>query len=201
MRLLPREEKFFHYFETQAKLILEASALLAEGARSSAPGVAEKIAKIERDADEIIHEIYQKLNATFITPLDPEDIHKLASALDDVLDGIEEAAHKIFAYEATPLPAPAVRICEVIHSCAKGIEQAMTALRTDASVIEHCIEINRLEDEADQLGRKAVAELFRSETDPIRLIKLKEIYDLLEYSCDASEDVADILQNVVVKNS
>ncbi|MDX1982608.1 MAG: DUF47 family protein [Bryobacteraceae bacterium] len=201
MRLLPREEKFFHYFQTQAKLILEASALLAEGARQSSPGVAIKIAEIEQSGDEIIHEIFQKLNATFITPLDPEDIHKLASSLDDVLDGIEEVAHKIFAYKATPLPAPAVRICEMVHSCAKGLERAMAALGEGSSVVEHCIEINRIEGEADNLGRDAVANLFESETDAIRLIKLKEIYDLLETCCDASEDVADIVQNVVVKNS
>ncbi len=201
MRLLPREEKFFDYFHTQARLISEASLVLGEIARSGSASAAERITKLERDGDEIIHEIVQKLNATFITPLDPEDIHQMASRLDDVLDGIEEVGYKMFTYKATPLPAEAIKICDTIQASGQAIEKAFAALSQSKELMEHCIEINRLEDLADQIGRSAVAHLFEHEKDPIQIIKLKEIYDLLETACDACEDVADVLQHVVVKNS
>ncbi|MBI3684269.1 MAG: DUF47 family protein [Acidobacteria bacterium] len=201
MRLLPREEKFFHYFLGQVRLISEASVLLVEGARAGMDEAAERIGKLERDGDEIIHEIYQKLNSTFITPLDPEDIHKLASHLDDVLDGIEEVAHKMVAYKVKPVPMAALQICEMIESCAKTFELAFEALAKEENMTEYCIEINRLEDDADKVAREALADLFDKETDPIRLIKLKELYELLELTTDYCEDVADALQSVVVKNS
>ncbi|MCZ2146143.1 MAG: DUF47 family protein [Bryobacterales bacterium] len=201
MRLLPREEKFFHYFLGQARLISEAAVLLVEGARDGMAQAAEKISKIERDGDEIIHEVFQKLNTTFITPLDPEDIHELATALDDVLDGIEEVSHKLVAYKIKPVPMAALQICEIIESCAKSLTLAFEALSQEKSLLEHCIEINRLEDHADQVSRAAVAALFDQEKDAIQLMKLKEIYDLLEMTTDSCEDVADVLQNVVVKNS
>lgn len=201
MRLLPREEKFFHYFLSQVRLIARASGLLMSGARQGFGDTAEQIGKIEREGDEIIHEIFNKLSATFITPLDPEDIHKLASSLDDVLDGIEEAAHKISAYKVVPLPAPAVELCALIESCAAALQTAFQALSDSGPIMEQCIEINRLEDQADQITRAALADIFENEKDAIRLIKLKEIYELLEVTTDFCEDVADMLQNVVVKNS
>lgn len=201
MRLLPREEKFFHFFLNQAHLISQAAQLLADAARQGAPDAAEKITKLERDGDEIIHEVFRRLNATFITPLDPEDIHKLASSLDDVLDAIEEIGHKMVAYRITPVPPRAQEICGMILSSAKTMEKAFSALGDNEPVLDHCIEINRLEDQADQVGRAAVADLFATETDAIKVLKLKEFYDLLETAMDAAEDVADVLQNVVVKNS
>lgn len=201
MRFLPREEKFFNYFLGQVRLISEAALLLVEGARNDMTEVAPKIKKLEKDGDELIHEIFHKLNSTFITPLDPEDIHSLASHLDDVLDGIEEVAHRIVAYQVRPLPLAALQICEMIESSAKTFELAFEALSRNDPVMEHCIEINRLEDHADQVARAAVAELFEREADPIRLIKLKEIYEFLEMTTDYCEDVADALQNVLVKNS
>ena len=204
MRFLPREEKFYHLFADQVATIVEASRVFLEGAKlgnSHLPAAAAEIVKLEHRGDEIIHEIFTRLNQTFITPLDPEDIHSLSSHLDDVLDGIEDAAHRIVAYRVEPIPPVVVRLCEIVHECAKALELAIDALRKDKLVLEHCIEINRLEDEADQLVRAAVADLFDNERDPIRLIKLKEVYDFLELTTDACEDVADVLQNVVVKNS
>ncbi|MBL8217627.1 MAG: DUF47 family protein [Bryobacterales bacterium] len=201
MRFLPREEKFYHYFLGQVRLISEASALLVEGVRDGMEEAARKISDLEKSGDELIHEIFHKLGQTFITPLDPEDIHKLASHLDDVLDGIEEVAHKMVAYKIKPAPAAVHQICAIILSCSKSFELAFEALSRDKEMLEHCIETNRLEDNADQITRTAVAELFDNEKDPIRLIKLKEIYELLEITTDYCEDVADALQNVVVKNS
>jgi len=204
MRLLPRQEKFFHLFSDQARLILSASELLLEGIRSGNSGLAQRAAKIrdiEHEGDEIIHEIFRKLNQTFITPIDPEDIHSLSSSLDDVLDGIEDSVHRIAAYHLEPIPPAAVELCELVHGCAKALEKALKALEKEEPVIEHCIEINRLEDQADKVVREAVAHLFETEKDPISLLKQKEVYEFLEATTDRCEDVADLLQNVVVKNT
>ncbi len=201
MRFLPREEKFFHYFLSQSKLIAEAATLLLDGCRKGmCAEAAGQIAEIEKKGDTIIHEVFHRLNVTFITPLDPEDIHRLAANLDNVLDGIEEVAHKVKAYRITPTPE-LVRLAEIIVVCAKSIDLAFAALSADKPLLEHCIEINRLEEEADQITRKAIAELLDTETNPIQVIKIKEIYELLEMTTDRCEDVADELENVVVKNS
>jgi uncharacterized protein len=204
MKLFPREERFYAFFLSQAKIILEASRLLLDGAQagnSALVSAAAMIKTLEQRGDEVIHEIYTRLNQTFITPLDPEDIHSLSSHLDDVLDGIEDAAYRMVAYRREPIPHMVVELCKIVYACAQTLEQAFEALETQKPVLPYCIEINRLEEVADQLVRDAVSELFRSENDPITLLKLKEIYEFLEQTTDACEDVADALQNVVVKNS
>jgi len=204
MRFLPREEKFFAYFLKQTEMILEAAILLhasAQRGNSALTTAAEKIHTLEGKADEIIHEIYTKLNQTFITPIDPEDIHSLASCLDDVLDALEESAHRIVAYKIDPIPPTVIEITKIIEDCAKELNRAFQALNADKPVLEHCIEVNRLEDMADNVVRKAVADLFEHEKDPIQIIKLKEIYEYLEVTTDNAENVTDALQSVVVKNS
>jgi len=204
MKLLPREEKFYHYFLEQAGIITEASRLLLEGARagnSSLADAALKIKELEEKGDEVIHEIYLRLNSTFITPLDPEDLHSLSSHLDDVLDGIEDAVHRMVAYRLEEIPPTVIELCVIVNQCAEALQKAFSALSKNAKLIDHCIEINRLEEAADQLVRSAVSDLFQQETNPIRLMKLKEVYEFLEQTTDRCEDVADVLQNVVVKNS
>jgi len=204
MRLLPRDEHFYDLFLNQIGVSVEASLLLLQGAEKGNGPLATAAARInvlEQQGDEIIHDIYVRLNQTFITPMDPEDIHSLSSNLDDILDGIEESAYRIIAYRVDPIPPTVIELCRIIHSCTKTLELAFQALSKHAPLLSHCIEVNRLEEVADQLGRDAVSELFRSEKDCIRLIKLKEVYDLLEETTDRCEDVADALQNVVVKNS
>lgn len=204
MRLLPREEKFFGHFLRQAQLIADASSLLLEGVRAGNAHLAEaalKIQELESKGDEIIHDIFTRLNQTFITPLDPEDIHELSSRLDDVMDGIEDTAYRIVAYRLEPIPPTVIELCDVVHDCTKSLAKAFEALNKDERLIDDCIEVNRLEDYADQVLRRAVADLFERERDPIALIKLKEVYEFLEETTDRCEDVADVLQNVVVKNS
>jgi uncharacterized protein len=204
MRLLPREEKFFHLFSKQVEVISEASALLLEGAKagnSRLAEVAKLIIALEHRGDEIIHEIFTRLNQTFITPLDPEDIHNLSSKLDDVLDGIEDSVYRMVAYRLDAIPDRMIALSETIHRCCLALQKAFNALEKDEKVMDHCIEINRLENEADNLVRAAVADLFENQKDAIVLIKLKEIYEFLEGTTDRCEDVADVLQNVVVKNS
>jgi uncharacterized protein len=204
MRFLPRQEKFYESFLGQVRLISEASGVLLDAVRignSDLARAAVRIQQLEHEGDEIIHDIFTRLNQTFITPLDPEDIHSLSSRLDDVLDGIEDAAYRMVAYRLEPIPPTVIELCQIVRDCALSLEKAFEALDKDEHMLEHCIEVNRLEDYADQLVRRAVADLFQQETDPIALIKQKEIYEFLEDTTDRAEDVADVLQSVVVKNS
>jgi uncharacterized protein len=204
MRLLPREEKFYQLFLKQVEIISEASLLLVEGVRAGSSRLtdaASEINALEHQGDEVIHELLTRLNQTFITPLDPEDIHNLSSALDNVLDGLEDTAHRLVSYRIHPIPATMVTLADLVASCAKSLKGAFVALEKSGPILDHCIEINRLENEADGIGRAAVADLFEREKDPITLIKLKEVYEFFEATIDSCEDVADVLQNVVVKNS
>jgi len=204
MRFLPREEKFYHLFQKQVEVISEAARLLLDGLQSGSARMASsatEIALLERQGDELIHEIFTRLNQTFITPIDPEDIHNISAALDNVLDGMEDTAHRLVSYKIEPIPQNMITMAELVQSCARALTQALGALGKNGTIMEHCIEINRLENEADRIGRASVVELFDREKDPITLIKLKEVYDFFEETIDSCEDVADVLQNVVVKNS
>ena len=204
MRLLPREEKFYHLFLRQVEIISEASRLLIEGVRNGNArlmSVATEISVLEHKGDEVIHEIFTRLNQTFITPIDPEDIHNISSALDNVMDGLEDTAHRLISYRINPVPATMIRLSEIVANCSTSLTAAFKALERGGPIMEHCIEINRLENEADGIGRAAVVDLFDHEKDPIMLIKLKEVYEFFEATIDSCEDVADVLQNVVVKNS
>ena len=204
MRLLPREEKFYDLFLQQARLISQASVALVEGVRAGNAHLGDAsdvIQKLESKGDEIIHDILTRLHQTFITPIDPEDIHSLSSSLDDVLDGIEDAAYRMAAYRLEPIPPAVVELCEIVQGCARTLVNAFEALNANKPLLEHCIEINRLEDSADKLVRRVLAELFQSDIHPIAFIKVKEVYEVLEATTDRCEDVADALQGVVVKNS
>ncbi len=204
MRLIPREEKFFTFFLQMSEIILAASRTLREAMEKGPNALREaeiSVARMEQKCDDIAHEIFTRLNQTFITPLDPEDIHSLGSHLDDVMDGIEEAAHKVVAYRIDPVPAPMIELAGLIESCADSLKKAFEALNAGSPMIEHLIEVNRFEGKADHLGRATVVGLFNDEKDPIAILKLKEIYDCLELTTDYCEDVADALQNVVVKNN
>ena len=204
MRLLPRDEKFYLLFLKQVEIISETARVLLDGLRSGRARMAAcatDISIMEHRGDEVIHEIYTRLNQTFITPIDPEDIHNLSAALDNVLDGLEDTSHRLVSYKIDPIPPTMVTLAEIIAGCAAALKKAFEALQHDGNIMEFCIEVNRLENEADRIGRSAVAELFDKEKNPITLIKLKEVYEFIEATIDSCEDVADVLQNVVVKNS
>src|SRR5260370_39947794 len=164
MRLFPRQEKFYEFFLAQAKIILDASRLLLEGAQAgnSAPAsAAATIKTMEQRGDEVIHEIYTRLNQTFITPLDPEDIHSLSSHLDYVLDCIEDAAYRMVAYRVEPIPHMVVEVCKIVYSCAQALEEAFRSLCAKKPVLPVCIEVNRLAELACHLCRDTVSALFR----------------------------------------
>ncbi|MBM3738112.1 MAG: DUF47 family protein [Acidobacteria bacterium] len=204
MRLIPREEKFFQFFLKQVEVIRQAAQALAEGVQAGNSHLArsaQAIRELEQQGDQIIHEFFTRLNSTFITPLDPEDLHSLASHLDDVTDGIEETIHRLNAYKVEPIPADVHELCRIVVSCADELQKAFEALSNDKPLLVHCIEINRLEDQADGIVRTAIATLFRTEKDPIHLLKLKEVYEAIEATTDRVEDVADVLQGVMVKNN
>jgi uncharacterized protein len=204
MKLLPREEKFYAFFMRQVALIVEAAVTLHDAVKAGDAHIgpaAEKIRDLEHRGDEVIHEIFSTLNQTFITPLDPEDIHSLASHLDDVLDTLEDGAIRMLDYKVETVSPSILELSTEIVACVKALERAFDALNRGQKVIEHCIEVNNHEGIADEIQRRAVRDLFNNERDPIRIMKLKEIYDFLEETTDRCEDVADALQNVVVKNS
>jgi len=161
----------------------------------------EGIRQIEHRGDEMTHSIMRKLNQTFITPFDREDIHTLASSLDDVVDFINAACARIVMYRITDPPAEAGQLARLILAQCEELEKAVTNLQKSDDVLRHCVEINRLENEADQVSRVAIARLFEDETNPVTLIKIKELLEFLETATDKAEDVADVLETVVLKNA
>jgi uncharacterized protein len=204
MNLLPKDERFFELFERHGQILCRASKLLVAGLKDGYDGVCRiqnDISGIEDEGDRVVHDIFKRLRSTFITPFDPEDIQSLATALDDVLDGIDDVTFRIVAYRLRPIPPAVVHLAEKVDSCCALLADALRELHRKKPVINICIEINRLENEVDKMERNLLAELFRNEKDPIELIRQKEIYELLEATTDRCEDVADVIQNVSVKNN
>jgi len=204
MNLLPKDEKFFELFKQHSTMLCKAASLLTSGLAGGYEGVRRiqnEMSKLEDDGDHVIHDIFARLRSTFITPLDPEDIQALASALDNVLDGIEDVTFRITAYRLNPIPPAVNQLADKVQASCVMLGKALDALHRRKSVVEFCIEVNRLEDEADKIERNQLADLFQHETNAIMLIRQKEIYELLEATTDRCEDVADVIQNVAVKNS
>jgi uncharacterized protein len=160
-----------------------------------------EIRRIEHVADDLTHAILTKLNQTFITPFDREDIHRLASSLDDVLDLINAAGARITMYKITQPPPAAGELSRLILLQSQELKKALSLMQKNGDVLVHCVEINRLENEADVVSRQAIATLFEQEKDPIALIKGKELIEVLETATDKAEDAADVLETVVLKNA
>lgn len=202
MRFLPKETKFFDLF-AELSTSLNAGAMLLRNILEDPREVrarVERMQEIEHEGDRATHAIIAKLNQTFITPFDREDIHRLASSLDDVLDFVNAAALRLVMYKiAQPGPA-AAELAGIIVLQAEELAKGVSLLEKNNGVIKHCDEVNRLEDDADNVSRKAIAELFESEKDPIQLIKMKELYEVLEYATDKAEDAANVLEAIVLKS-
>ena len=201
-RLIPREEKFYDDFKAMADQ-LRVGARLLEDMFASDPPVADKaheIKEAEHKCDFLTHEIIQRLNKTFVTPLDREDIHELARTLDDVMDAIDDAAALIPLYRIPHIRSGARELTRVISAQTEVLSKAIAALEgAHGKILEYAVEINRLENEADRIHQKAIGQLFDEGTDAITVMKWKEILDLLEDATDACEDVANLLENIVVK--
>lgn len=203
-RLIPREEKFFEFFKEAAGNILDAAKVLLQMMEEQGGNFQEywkQLEDLEHEGDKITHQIIRKLNRTFITPIDREDIHSLTVALDDVMDLIEAAAARMSLYKIKEPTEEARKLTRVILKSAEEIVKAVSNLERMDDVMEHCIEINRLENVADEISREAIANLFEKGNDPIEVIKWKEIYETLETATDRCEDVANIVESVALKNA
>jgi predicted phosphate transport protein (TIGR00153 family) len=201
-RLIPREEKFYDDFKMMADQLRHGARLL-EQMLASDPPIADKaheIKEVEHQCDFLTHEIIQRLNKTFVTPIDREDIHELAKTLDDVMDAIDSAAALFPLYRIDKCRPGARELTSIIVKQCDEIRLGVEALEARKGVLERAIEINRLENEADRIHKHAITQLFDDETNAIVVMKWKEILDVLEEATDACEDVANLLENVVVKH-
>jgi predicted phosphate transport protein (TIGR00153 family) len=203
LRLTPRETRFFELFAEMAQTLTAGARQLLDLLQNytDVATAVQKIKGIEHRGDEIAHAVYIKLNSTFITPFDREDIHTLASSLDDVLDFINAAATRLDTYKITKPPSEAVELATIIFRQAEEISKALALLEKGDALLEYCVEVNRLENDADGITRAAIGRLFETEHDPIQLIKHKELLEVLEIATDKAEDVANVLETVVLKSA
>jgi uncharacterized protein len=201
-RLIPREERFYQDFQALADELKRGAALLEEMLAPDRPSwdKAEEIKEVEHKCDVLTHEIIQRLNRTFVTPLDREDIHELARSLDDVMDAIDASATLIRLYRLETVRYGARELARIITACTDQVRLGLDALEHHKAVITHAVEINRLENEADRTHQEAVVRLFDGEQDPLVVIKWKETLDFLEAATDRCEDVANVIEGVVVKH-
>src|ERR1700688_4385938 len=190
-RLIPKDTSFFQMFSDMSDNLIAGARSLVElfSDYRDVESRIDAIRRIEREGDELTHAILTKLNQTFITPFDREDIHQLASKLDDVLDFINAAGARTVMYHISNPPAAAEQLSRII------------LMQKSGDILGHCVEINRLENEADLVSQQAIARLFEYEQDPINLIKVKELLEFLERATDKAEDVANVLETVVLKNT
>ena len=200
--LFPREEDFFVLFRKQAALVREGCSQLLEmvTAFDRLEERAKQLKEVEHRADVVTHEIFERLNRTFITPLEREDIHQLASNLDDVLDAVEAIGSRLFLFQVGQPPAEALRMATILTECATQIEQAVDNLKQMNNLISFTMEINRLENEADGISRQVTVDLFSGKHDLLDVMRWKEIYGRLEGAADKCEDVANAIESIVVKS-
>jgi predicted phosphate transport protein (TIGR00153 family) len=203
VRIIPRETKFFDLFADVASNVTDGARLLTTILEDfdNIEVRVDKLKDIEHKGDDLTHSIMTKLNQTFITPFDREDIHRLSSALDDVLDFVNAAGQRLLLYKIRSAPASASELAKLIVRQSEELNKAVMKLEKIQGVMEHCVEVNRLEDEADRVCREAIGKLFEHEKDAIQLIKMKELYEVLELATDKAEDAANVLEAVVLKSA
>lgn len=204
LRLTPRDNTFFDLFAASAQHLVTGANLLSEmlGAdRAGRKEINKRIGEAEHLADEATHSIMRRLNQTFITPFDRDDIYMLASSLDDCMDFMEEASDLIVLYKLEVLPARVADQVQVLQRAAELTADAMPRLRSMSDLAEYWVEINRLENQADKAHRKLLAQLFDEISDPILLMKLKEVVEKLEDAADAFEKVANTVETIALKES
>lgn len=202
LRLIPREERFFEQFVALADRIVSGATLLDRMLSSEPPAwdIALQVRQIEHECDSLTHQIIQQLNRTFVTPIDREDIHSLATSLDDVMDAIDAAATVVRRYRLSSLRYGARELASLTWQAAMQLRVAVEALEKRTEVHQRAVEVNRLENAADDVLDEALRKLFEEETNAITVIKWKEMLEILEEATDRCEDVANTLESVVVKH-
>jgi len=203
VRLIPKDTSFFQMFSAMSDNLIAGARTLVDlfADYKDVDKKIDEVRRIEREGDELTHAILTKLNQTFITPFDREDIHQLASKLDDVLDFINASGARLVLYRITAPPPAAGDLAKIILMQSQELQKAVSLMQKNGNILSHCVEINRLENEADLISQQAIAKLFESEKDPINLIKVKELLEFLERATDKAEDVANVLETVVLKNT
>ena len=205
-RLMPREGKFFDLFNAHAERIVEGSRELAVmiGTFSELDAHAQRIDAVERAADKLTHECITLLHKTFITPFDREQIHQLITAMDDILDLMQDVAETIVLYDIRKVTAESRQLAEICQMCCERVRAAVSLLKNvkeAEAILKTCQEIDRLESDADRVMRSAMSKLFRDEPDVKQLIKMRTMYELLESITDRCEDVANVIEGIVLENS
>jgi uncharacterized protein len=204
--LLPRDEDFFGLFERHAALTVEGARemqRLVQGGQNVRTRAA-RIKEIEHETDVITHACVERLHKTFITPFDRDDIHRLITRMDDVMDYIESAAIAVMLYELVDMTDPARELADVLVRSTESVAVAVSGLRNvtqSQAILDACIEVNRLENEGDEILRGALADLFREAKDPLLVLKWKEVYEALENATDRCEDVANVIEGVVLEHA
>ena len=203
---LPKTEDFITLFDKSSANIVEAVSLFRQvaGDLTLMESGIEKLKELEHEGDRITHETLDKLNTTFITPFDREDIHTLATRLDDILDATDAAGQRLVVYRITEVPPKFLELADLLVESAKEVQKAVLALpdrKKLTSAITSCVEINRLENEADVVLREALAALFDNARDAIEVIKLKDLFSFLEEATDRCEDVANVIETIIMKGS
>jgi len=208
-RLMPREGRFFSLFDGHAKLIVDGALALADVLRhydtikDRSVGI-KAIEDAEHAADRITHDTVQLLHTTFVTPFDRDDIHRLISRMDDVLDLIQDTAESLVLYDIQKVTPEATQLAELVLRCSERVQSAvglMASMADAPAILKICQEIDALESEADKVMRGAISELFRNESDVRQLIKLKAVYESLESATDKCQDVANVIESVVLENA
>jgi uncharacterized protein len=205
-RFLPKENSFFDFFEAHAALTVEGTkeflSLATSGANIDAK--ARRIKEIEHETDVITHRCVEALHKTFITPIERDDIYRLITKMDDIMDFVEAASERLALYEITTMTVDVKDLADTLYRAAQQVQVACKGLRNlkhPEALLKTCVDINRLENEGDAILRRAVARLFKEERDAIVVIKWKEIYENLENATDRCEDVANIIEGVVLENA
>jgi predicted phosphate transport protein (TIGR00153 family) len=202
-KLLPQEEGFFTLFVRQAENVAAgAKALVELVSKFEHPAEeAQRIKDIEHAGDTITHDLIMRLNQTFVTPFDREDIHELSSKVDDVLDLMDSAAGRMVLYRVKAVRPGVLELVQILETATQEILKAIRVLGKQDHILSHCIEINRLENEGDRVCRALIAKLFEEEKDPVEIIKWKEIIEAIETAVDKCEDVANVIESVTLKQA
>jgi len=202
-RILPREQSFFDMFVAMAENLGAGAKALVEMLENYGDpvGQSHRIKDLEHKGDNTTHNMMARLNQTFITPFDREDMHELCSKIDDVLDLIDAAASRLVIYRVDRIRPGVADLAKILSQAAEQVVAAVRVLGKQNHILDHCIEINRLENEADRQSRTLIARLFDEEKDPVQIIKWKEIIEVIETAVDKCEDVANVLEGVVLKGA